>query len=77
MNEQMQQFARDFLKTVLAKLPASNCLIFNRMYSPDDLEASVSDVVDDMPEERLDWAMQQVQRSLQKLEAKKAKGEAT
>ena len=36
------------------------------MYSPDDLEKSIDDVVDAMPEKRLDWAMQQIQRTLDK-----------
>ena len=64
MNDQLQEYARTQLKEGLAKLPESNQLLFKRMYSHEDLEANINDVVDIMPEERLDWAMQQVQRTI-------------
>ena len=64
MNEQIQGFARNELKAGLSKLPESNQLIFKRMYSHKNLDADINDVVDSMPADKLDWAMQQVQRSL-------------
>lgn len=67
MNNQLQEFARTQLKDGLVKLPGNNQLIFKRMYSPGNLDADINDVVDLMPEDKLDWAMQQVQRSLDKL----------
>jgi len=66
MNNQLQKFARDQLKAGLAKLPESNQHFFKRMYSHENLDATICDVVDAMTEEKLDWAMQQVQRSLDK-----------
>jgi len=40
------------------------------MRSVEDAEKmSISDVVDEMPAEKLDWAMQQVENSLKKLNA--------
>ncbi len=66
MNKKIQDFARAVLKEMLAKLPESNHFIFKRMYSHKKLEANINDVVDAMPEDKLDWAMQQVQRSLDK-----------
>jgi hypothetical protein len=36
------------------------------MYSNDNLEMDINDVVDKMDEEKLDWAMQQVERTLNK-----------
>ena len=69
MNNQMQEFARTTLKNGLAQLPEGHQRMFKRMYSPDDLDANISDVVELMPEEKLDWAMQQVERSLSKLSA--------
>ena len=67
MNEHLQNFARTELKNGLAKLPESHSLLFKRMYSHKNLEAHINDVVDAMPEDKLDWAMQQVQRSIDKL----------
>lgn len=67
MNSQLQTFARNTLKEGLSKLPESSQLMFKKMYSPHNLESGINDVVDAMPEDRLDWAMQQVQRSLEKL----------
>ena len=68
MNEQLQEFARGELKSGLMLLPEAAHLLFKRMYSPDDLSVHIYDVVDNMPEEKLDWAMQQVQRSIDKQE---------
>ena len=67
MNKQLQKFARQELKDGLSKLPESNQIIFKKMYSDKDLNKNINDVVDLMHEDKLDWAMQQVQRSLDKL----------
>jgi len=66
MNNQLQEFARRELKDGLAKLPESNQLRFKRMYSHKDLDKPIDDVVDSMDYDKLDWAMQQVQRSIDK-----------
>lgn len=66
MNNQIQDFARQILKDGLAQLPESNQMLFKRMYSYKNLNANISTVVDQMPEDKLDWAMQQVKRTLDK-----------
>ena len=66
MNNHIQDFARQTLKDGLSQLPEDQQLMFKRMYSHENLEASINDVVDSMPEDKLDWAMQQVERSLAK-----------
>lgn len=66
MNSELQEFARQNLKEGLAQLPEKAQLFFKRLYSHDNLEADINDVVDSMPEDKLDWAMQQVQRTLDK-----------
>ncbi len=66
MNKQLQQFARDTLKSGLTQLPVGDRMLFKRMYSHKNLGADINDVVDKMPEDKLDWAMQQVERSLTK-----------
>lgn len=60
MNKQLQEFARTTLKAMLAKCPESQQLIFKRMYSHEDLTLPIGQIVDRMPEHKLDWAMQQV-----------------
>jgi len=75
MNKQLQDFARETLKAGLAKLPEGSHRKFKLMYARDSGKRSVADavampindVVDLMPDDRLDWAMQQVQSSLDKL----------
>jgi len=66
MNNELQAFARASLKDGLSKCTEGNQLMFKRMYSPKDLDKSICDVVDSMPVDKLDWAMQQVQRTLDK-----------
>jgi hypothetical protein len=78
MNDQLQAFARKMLIDGLNKLPSENQRIFKLMYGRDNGNRSVSDseslvietVVTEMPEEKLDWAMQQVQRTLDKAKIK-------
>ena len=67
MNNQIQEFARNILKESLSQLPDGHQVKFKRMYSPENLDAPRSDVVDSMPEDKLDWAMQQVEYSIARL----------
>lgn len=67
MNNQIQEFARKTLKEGLSQLPEGHQIKFKRMYSPESLDAPISDVVDWMPEDKLDWAMQQVEYSIARL----------
>jgi DNA-directed RNA polymerase specialized sigma subunit len=72
MNQQLQNFARQFLKDELKKLPGRPQEIFKLMYARDNGRRSVADalampineVVDLMPDNCLDHAMKQVQRTL-------------
>ncbi len=64
MNEQLQEFARSKLKEGLSKCTKEEQLLFKRMYFHEDLDAHIDKVVDNMPEKRLDWAMQQIQRTI-------------
>lgn len=73
MNEQLQQFARENLKKGLSQLPDGWQHKFKQMYSHGNLTLDISQVVDNMPEDKLDWAMEQVENSLKKI----AKQEAT
>ena len=66
MNDQLKTYARTTLKKGLAQCNEAQQTLFKRMYSHDNLEASIDDVVDNVPLDRLDHAMQQVERTLSK-----------
>ena len=66
MNKQLEEFARKTLKDGLSKCTAAQQNIFARMYSHEDTSKDVNCIVDDMETEKLDWAMQQIERTLKK-----------
>ena len=68
MNDALKQFAKDSLIEGLSKCTEAQIQLFKRLYSPNNLHLTISEVVENMPEEKLDWAMQQVQRTLIKKE---------
>lgn len=72
MNQQLQDYARNYLKTNVAAMPANNQRVFKLMYGRNGGKRSVEDatdmdvvaVVDEIPADKLDWAMQQVERTI-------------
>ena len=66
MNDQLQAFARQTLKEGLAKCTEGQQNMFKRMYSHDNKDLDIDAVVNKVPIDRLDWAMQQVQTTLDK-----------
>ena len=69
MNKKLEKFARDTLKEDLAFLGLHDikCLrTFKLMYSHEDISLPINEIVDKMPAKKLDWAMQQVQNTLNK-----------
>ena len=64
MNKQLQNFAREELKKGLSQLTDKHHMVFKRMYSHENLALPIDDVVDKIDADKLDWAMQQVERSL-------------
>lgn len=67
MNDALQAYARSELKVGLSKCTQAEQCLFKRMYSPKNTDLPIEQVVDSLPVERLDWAMQQVQNTLQKV----------
>jgi hypothetical protein len=79
MNDQLQSFAREELKKGLALLPESWQDKFKLMYGREDTKLRseedireikaipINEVVDSMSEDKLDWAMQQVNNSIKKI----------
>ncbi len=74
MNSILQKFARDWLKEKVKALPDGHQGVFKSMYGrqrkSDSVETAMSktidNVVDEMPHDKLDWAMQQVLNSQSK-----------
>jgi len=64
MNKRIEQFARDYLKTNLVDLNEDQVLLFKKMYSHNNLEKDINEVIDEMPIGTLDWAMQQVENTV-------------
>jgi len=72
MNKQLEDYARQYIKNGLSQLEGRPHEIFKLMYARDNGKRSVSDalsmpindVVDAMPQECLDHAMKQVERTL-------------
>jgi len=67
MNSQLRNFARQTLKASFPRLPVAHISMFKRMYSHGNPDADINTVIDMLPDDRLDWAMQQVQQSIEKL----------
>ena len=74
MNKTLQEFARKTLVEGLNSLPSENRRIFALLYarnngkrSVDEAYAmSVEQIVEGMPEDKLDWAMRQVENTIEK-----------
>ncbi len=76
MNAQLEKFARDTLKSDLLACTEAQRLIFKRMYSPIAPCRPIDQVVDDIPVDKLDWAMQQVQRTIAKAKSSTSKDQS-
>ena len=71
MNAELEKFARQNLITGLAKLPENHVTMFKRVYSRGVARTTpIETVVAKMGKDKLDWAMQQVAKFLQKIEGK-------
>lgn len=66
MNKQLQKFARNIILEGLSKLPASNQMFFIQLYSHNNLKASIEDVVANLPADKLECVMEQIENTLNK-----------
>lgn len=71
IQERLVAETKQLLKDGLNKLPQNWQLTFKRMYSHKNLELPINEVVDNMPDDKLDWALSQVENSLAKIEKQK------
>ncbi len=66
MNNTLQNFAREELKTGLAKCTEAEQHMFKRMYAHGNTDMAIDYIVETVPEDKLDHAMEQVRRTLNK-----------
>ena len=71
MNKKISDFARKELLSGLKKLPENNVLFFKRMYSHKNLNLNIDAVVKNMPDEKLEHALFQVDNTLANLKINK------
>ena len=66
MNESLQRFARKQIKNGLKQCTKEQVQLFRRMYAHTNPDWTIEQVVEAMPEDKLDWTMQQVARTIKK-----------
>lgn len=66
-NKTIVQMIKNKMNDGLAKLDEKHHLLFKRMYSPDNLDRSLEDIVANFPPDKLDNAYDQIERTLIKL----------
>lgn len=69
MNQELQDFGRKKLKEGLAKCTEGQQAKFKQMYSFENRKQSIEYAVDHMPDNKIDWAMQQVEKTVLKNES--------
>lgn len=69
MNKTVDTFIRGEIREGLARLEKSHIHLFKRMYARGDMDKDITDVINEMPQEKLEWALTQVENSLKKRES--------
>ena len=64
MNKTLSNYAKEKIIANLGLLHEKHHKVFKLMYSPKDANADIYNVVKSMSDDQLDWAMQQVAKSL-------------
>lgn len=66
MNNTIKNFVTNRLKELLAECTEGQQLMFKRMYSNGNLHEHINNVVDQMEDDKLDYALTQVERTIDK-----------
>ena len=66
MNETLKTTAKQMLKNLLSQCTEPQQMIFKRMYSHDNLELQINEVVDKLPDDKIDWAITQCEQTVEK-----------
>ena len=64
MNKRIVTFCKNFLKTNIKQCSEGQILLFKRMYSCKNLNLDIDKIIDKIPDDKLSWAMEQVERTL-------------
>lgn len=62
---QDKDFRKEDLKILLSLCTEQEHIIFKRMYSHENLNVSIDECVDNMDESKVDWALTQVERTIE------------
>lgn len=65
-NETIKNFAKEKLKELLSECTEGQRLMFKRMYCHKNLDLPINEAVDQMDDDKIDWAMTQVERTIEK-----------
>ncbi len=60
----IKTLGRDILKDLLSQCTEDQQMLFKRMYSHDNLERDINDAVDQMPDDKVNWAISQCERTV-------------
>lgn len=66
MNETLNNTAKQMLKDLLAQCTEKQQMMFKRMYCHKNLELPINDAVDQMDDNKVDWAFTQTERTIEK-----------
>lgn len=66
MNETLKNAGKGILKQLLSQCTEDQQMMFKRMYSHKNLELPIDEVVDNMEDDKIDWAITQCERTVEK-----------
>lgn len=66
MNTNFANAGKKILKELLAKCTEQQQIMFKRMYCHNNLTLSINEAVDQMDESKIDWAITQCERTIDK-----------
>ena len=66
MNETLKATAKQILKDLLSECTEGQQTMFKRMYCDKNLDLPINDAVEQMADDKIDWAITQCERSVQK-----------
>ncbi len=66
MNKSLSNAGKGMLKELLAQCTEPQQLLFKRMYCHTNLDATIDEAVDQMDEFKIDWAITQCEKTVEK-----------
>lgn len=66
MNETLKNTAKQMMKELLSECTEGQQMMFKRMYCHKNLEFSINEAVDQIADDKIDLAMSQIERTIEK-----------